>query len=71
MNFECSCSARSIKDNAISATAFKDIKASAQPGDSPENETEKGLRIQDKGFLNTAVIQSQITYIDGDAGGGC
>jgi citrate synthase len=24
--------------------------------------------VSDKGFLNTAVIQSQITYIDGDAG---
>ena len=24
--------------------------------------------MSDKGFLNTAVIQSQITYIDGDAG---
>ncbi|KAK7690677.1 hypothetical protein QCA50_005776 [Cerrena zonata] len=57
-----------IEDNAISATAFKDIKASARPGERVENETEKGLRVQDKGFLNTAVIRSQITYIDGDAG---
>ena len=53
----------------MSATAFKDIKAPAKQGERPENETEKGLRIQDKGFLNTAVIQSQITYIDGEAGG--
>ncbi len=57
-----------IKDNAIAATAFKDIKAPAKPGERAENETEKGLRIQDKGFLNTAVMQSTITYIDGDAG---
>ncbi|KAI0690162.1 peroxysomal citrate synthase [Cytidiella melzeri] len=57
-----------IKDNAIAATAFKEIKAAAKPGERPENETEKGLRIQDKGFLNTAVIQSTITYIDGEAG---
>lgn len=58
-----------IKDNAVSATAFKDIKAVAKPGERPENETEKGLRVLDKGFLNTAVMQSQITYIDGEAGG--
>lgn len=57
-----------IKDNAINATAFKDIKAPPKPDERPENETQKGLRIQDKGFLNTAVMQSTITYIDGDAG---
>ena len=56
-------------DNAISATAFKEIKAPRKPGEREENETEKGLRVQDKGFLNTAVIRSQITYIDGEAGG--
>ena len=56
-------------DNAISATAFKEIKAPRKPGEREENETEKGLRVQDKGFLNTAVIRSEITYIDGDAGG--
>lgn len=38
-------------------------------GERDENETDKGLRVADKGFLNTAVIQSQITYIDGEAGG--
>ena len=58
-----------IEDNAVSATAFKDIKASARSGERVENETAKGLRVQDKGFLNTAVIRSQITYIDGEAGG--
>ncbi|KAI0091254.1 peroxysomal citrate synthase [Irpex rosettiformis] len=57
-----------IKDNAIAATAFKEIKAPKKPGERPENETEKGLRVQDKGFLNTAVIHSTITYIDGEAG---
>jgi len=57
-----------IQDNAVPATAFKDIKAPAKPGERAENETEKGLRVQDKGFLNTAVLQSQITYIDGEAG---
>ncbi|KAI0078741.1 peroxysomal citrate synthase [Panus rudis PR-1116 ss-1] len=57
-----------IQDNAIPATAFKEIKAPRKPGERAENETQKGLRVQDKGFLNTAVIQSQITYIDGEAG---
>jgi len=57
-----------IEDNAISATVFKDMKAPAKKGERVENETEKGLRVQDKGFLNTAVIRSTITYIDGDAG---
>ncbi|KIP07627.1 hypothetical protein PHLGIDRAFT_70734 [Phlebiopsis gigantea 11061_1 CR5-6] len=57
-----------IVDNAIAATEFKAIKAPAKAGERPENETEKGLRVQDKGFLNTAVMQSRITYIDGDAG---
>lgn len=37
-------------------------------GEREENETERGLRVTDAGFLNTAVISSKITYIDGDAG---
>ena len=45
------------------------MKASRRPGERAENETEKGLRVVDKGFLNTAVMQSTITYIDGEAGG--
>ncbi|KAI0833527.1 peroxysomal citrate synthase [Trametes gibbosa] len=57
-----------ISDNAIAATAFKAMAAPRKPGEREENETEKGLRVQDKGFLNTAVIRSEITYIDGDAG---
>lgn len=60
---------RSIVDNSIPATAFKDMNALATPGEREENETEKGLRVADKGFLNTAVIRSEITYIDGEAGG--
>lgn len=47
------------------------MAAPRKPGEREENETAKGLRVQDKGFLNTAVIRSEITYIDGDAGGGC
>lgn len=57
-------------DNSIQATAFKAMKAPTAPGEREENETSKGLRVADKGFLNTAVIRSEITYIDGDAGGG-
>ncbi|KDR76340.1 hypothetical protein GALMADRAFT_247736 [Galerina marginata CBS 339.88] len=57
-----------IVDNSISATAFKDMKATFVPGEREENETTKGLRVADKGFLNTAVIRSEITYIDGEAG---
>lgn len=44
------------------------MKAPIASGEREENETDKGLRVADKGFLNTAVIQSQITYIDGEAG---
>lgn len=52
----------------MSATAFKSIVAPRRPGEREENETERGLRVADKGFLNTAVISSRITYIDGEAG---
>lgn len=45
------------------------MKAPFVPGEREENETTKGLRVADKGFLNTAVMRSEITYIDGEAGG--
>ncbi|KAF7316775.1 Citrate synthase [Mycena chlorophos] len=57
-----------IVDNAVRAVDFKGIKAPRLAGEREENETEKGLRVSDQGFLNTAVLHSQITYIDGDAG---
>ncbi|KAG9017986.1 hypothetical protein FRB90_012711 [Tulasnella sp. 427] len=57
-----------IKDNTVAAVDFKKIKAPSKPGERAENETERGLRVADKGFLNTAVINSEITYIDGDNG---
>lgn len=44
------------------------MKAPRKEGEREENETERGLRVTDAGFLNTAVIASRITYIDGDAG---
>jgi citrate synthase len=58
-----------IQDNSIPATAFKALKAPFQDGERKENETDKGLRVHDKGYLNTAVMRSEITYIDGEAGG--
>ncbi|KAJ7104056.1 peroxysomal citrate synthase [Mycena belliarum] len=57
-----------IVDNSIAATDFKAIAAPSAPGEREENETSKGLRVADKGFLNTAVLRSEITYIDGEAG---
>lgn len=57
-----------IVNNTIQATAFRDIKAPRKPGEREENETERGLRVADRGFMNTAVIESTITYIDGDNG---
>ncbi|KAL0577135.1 hypothetical protein V5O48_004849 [Marasmius crinis-equi] len=57
-----------IEDNTVPATAFKSIAAPRVKGEREENETEKGLRVSDKGFLNTAVMRSEITYIDGEAG---
>jgi citrate synthase len=56
-------------NNTVAATAFKDIKAPRPHGEREENAPEKGLRVSDKGFMNTAVISSTITYIDGEAGG--
>ncbi|KAG9314980.1 citrate synthase-like protein [Chiua virens] len=57
-----------IAHNAIPATSFKSIRAPSGPNDRPEDESERGLRVSDRGFLNTAVVQSSITYIDGDNG---
>ncbi|KAF9068261.1 peroxysomal citrate synthase [Rhodocollybia butyracea] len=57
-----------IEDNSIPATAFKVLSANPEKGEREENETTKGLRVSDKGYLNTAVMRSEITFIDGDAG---
>ncbi|KAF8269541.1 hypothetical protein EI94DRAFT_1898649 [Lactarius quietus] len=48
-----------ITNNTVSATAFKGIAAPFKPDERVENETPKGLRVADKGFLNTAVIQAR------------
>ncbi|KAL5526755.1 hypothetical protein ACEPAF_8480 [Sanghuangporus sanghuang] len=57
-----------IANNTVPATSFKQIAAPRKQGEREENETERGLRVADKGFLNTAVITSEITYIDGEKG---
>ncbi|KAF4181155.1 hypothetical protein CNMCM8927_008616 [Aspergillus lentulus] len=56
-----------IFHNAINASEFKKIRA-------PENvefyadQNEAGIRVFDPGFTNTAVVQSEITYVDGMRG---
>ncbi|GAA97939.1 uncharacterized protein L969DRAFT_52420 [Mixia osmundae IAM 14324] len=58
-----------IKNNAIQATAFKQMKAPFLTGERKENETDTaGLRVFDPGFMNTAVLESKITFIDGGKG---
>ncbi|KAL1639573.1 hypothetical protein SLS58_007772 [Diplodia intermedia] len=56
-----------IKHNAIKATDFRQITAAGIAAD-PVDQVESGLRIIDKGFLNTACMESNITYIDGKKG---
>ncbi|KAL9122902.1 MAG: hypothetical protein Q9187_000553 [Circinaria calcarea] len=56
-----------IHHNSIRATSFKDIKAPvlcSHAADKPQG----GLRIYDPGLQNTAVVESEITYIDGTKG---
>jgi citrate synthase len=56
-----------IRNNSVRATDFKKIKA--QPGnDRKEDEIEQGLRLYDPAYMNTAVVESKITYINGQDG---
>jgi citrate synthase len=48
--------ANRIVDNTVAATAFKAIKAPRKHGEREENETEKGLRVADRGFMNVRPI---------------
>lgn len=62
-----------IIHNSIPATAFKKLAIFPQSNSQishtrPEDEIESGVRVYDPGFMNTAVIQSHITYINGTAG---
>ncbi|KAI1333566.1 citrate synthase-like protein [Xylariaceae sp. FL0016] len=56
-----------IKNNSILATDIKKISA-GQGNDRKEDETEQGLRVFDPAYMNTAVVQSKITYINGQDG---
>ncbi|KAF3762833.1 citrate synthase [Cryphonectria parasitica EP155] len=56
-----------IEHNAIRATDFKAIKCPVKDRN-PANQYENGIRLFDPGFQNTACMQSQITYVDGEAG---
>jgi citrate synthase len=56
-----------ITHNSVLATDIKKIK-SAQGNDRAEDETTQGLRVYDPAYMNTAVIQSSITYINGQEG---
>ncbi|KAL2882802.1 hypothetical protein SGCOL_002014 [Colletotrichum sp. CLE4] len=53
-----------ITRNSVLATDIKKIKA-ARGNDRPEDETDQGLRVYDPAYMNTAVVQSNITYING------
>ena len=56
-----------INHNSILATDIKNIKAESSQ-DFPEDEISQGLRIFDPAYMNTAAIQSKITYINGQDG---
>ncbi|KAJ6032639.1 citrate synthase [Penicillium herquei] len=53
--------------NAVRAIDFRQITA-AQQGASVVDKVDNGLRIVDKGYLNTACMESSITLIDGKNG---
>ncbi|KAI9611938.1 hypothetical protein H4Q26_008027 [Puccinia striiformis f. sp. tritici PST-130] len=63
-----------IDQNSIPATALKKLAVKgtqatgSAPSNRPEDELEAGIRVYDPGFMNTAVIKSRITYINGTAG---
>ncbi|KAG6039146.1 hypothetical protein E4U41_003162 [Claviceps citrina] len=60
-----------ITHNSVLATDIKKItapRAQAAPDDRPEDETSQGLRVYDPAYMNTAVVQSRITYINGQDG---
>ncbi|EGP90157.1 citrate synthase [Zymoseptoria tritici IPO323] len=53
-----------IMHNSVRATDFRQIAAAGRGAD-PVDQVESGLRIIDRGFLNTACMESNITLIDG------
>lgn len=54
-----------ITHNSVLATDIKKITAEPAPADTAEDETKQGLRVFDPAYMNTAVVQSKITYING------
>ncbi|GAA5949558.1 hypothetical protein JCM10213_002598 [Rhodosporidiobolus nylandii] len=57
-----------IERNSIPATALKKLVKKRGEGEREEDEVEGGIRVYDPGFMNTAVMQSRITFIDGERG---
>ncbi|KAK9452250.1 citrate synthase-like protein [Limtongia smithiae] len=57
-----------ISHNSIPASAFAQLKAPKTTADTDEDDTPYGLRVLDPSFFNTAMITSEITYIDGNKG---
>ena len=51
-----------IRHNAVSAVDFADIKA-PENTDYPADQDQNGLRVFDAGFQNTAVGESNVTYV--------
>lgn len=52
-----------ITNNSIPATAFKALKAT-ETDDREEDDSPNGIRVYDPGYMNTAVVRSNITFID-------
>jgi hypothetical protein len=50
-----------IHRNAISATAFKKIKAPVS-GSDPADKVDGGLRVHDPGLQNTTVVETDISF---------
>lgn len=56
-----------INRNTVKATDFRRITAAGLGAD-PAEQLESGLKIFDRGYLNTACMESNITFIDGNRG---
>lgn len=56
-----------ISQNSILATEFQQFK-SPRNAENPAEQNSAGIRVYDPGFQNTACMESEITYVDGEAG---
>ena len=52
-----------IRHNAVSAVDFAAIKAPKNTNCLDANQDQNGLRVFDPGFQNTAVVESNVTYV--------